>query len=127
MAGPAIMHQRIAAAYGLGDNLLPANADLLMRLGQSPEYNAIRDRVTGPWPLDSWQEDDLHYFVLELRPLEDEMAGQEAPTAVFTMHPASHEPVAAVVVTPSASDAQAEVMDLRQAGQSYVAPIPASA
>jgi hypothetical protein len=122
------MHQRIAAAYGVGDNLLPADAGLLMRLGHSPEYNTIRDRITGPWPLDSWQEDGFHYFVLELQPAGDPgSAGQEPPTAVFTMHPESDQPIAAVVVTPSATSEQAEIIDLREPGQAYTAPIPSAA
>lgn len=128
MAGPAIMHQRIAAAYAVGDNLPAADAALLMQLGQSPEYEAIRDRIISPWPLDSWQEDGFHYFVLELQPIGDpESSGQEPPTAVFTLHPESEELIAAVVVSPSATNEQAEIVDLREPGQAYVASIPSVA
>ena len=126
MAGPAIMHQRIAAAYAVGDDLLPADLTLLARLERSSEYLAIRARLAGPAPVDAWQEDGFHYFVLELRPTGDGMpAAGGPPTAVFTMHPEADEPIAAVVVTPIPGNGQAEVVDLREPDQRYSAPIPA--
>jgi hypothetical protein len=126
VAGPAIIHQRIATFYGVGGDLLSADSMLLARLQQSAEFEAIRTRLARPSPVDSWQEDGFHYFVLELQPPGDGSSWtEEPPTAVFTMHPEAEEPIAAVVVTPIPGIGHAEVTDLREPDQTYSAPIPA--
>jgi len=74
--------------------------------------------------LDSWQEDGLHFFVFQLRPAEDAETGPaDAPVAVFTLHPEFTTPVAAVIVTPSASGEEAEIRDLRAPDTVYTAPV----
>ena len=75
-------------------------------------------------PADSWFEEGLHFFVFQLRPVEGATL-PEAPVAVFAMHPESDEPLSAVVVTPSADGAEAEVTDLRQPESTYTAPLSA--
>jgi hypothetical protein len=86
-------------------------------LKASAEFAAIAPRLQANVELDSWQEDDLHFFVFPLRP-DGEAANEhrvesDGPVAVFVMVVASAAPLAAVVVTPSADGAAAAVRDLR--------------
>jgi hypothetical protein len=109
---------------------------LLVPLKRSPEYRALRPRVAGLSPLDHWQEEGLHFFVFALR--HGAAAGEggavvvakdvEPPVAVFAMHPREPSPVSAVVVTPSQSGEEAQVMDLRRPDLAYTAPyVPVTA
>jgi hypothetical protein len=98
---------------------------LLVPAKRSPEYRAIRPRVAQLAPVDSWQEDGLHFFVFRLKPRDEVLVAEElAPLAVFAMHPDSAAPTSAVVVTPSADKTQAEVRDLRASDSAYTVPLP---
>ena len=101
-----------------GDERTSADFALLGPLRQSPEYQAIHSRLADPDPADAWQEDDLHFFVFQLLPVEGAGATLvEPPVAVFTMSPEEPAPVSAVVVTPSANGEEPTVLDLRQPEQ----------
>ncbi|HEV8632805.1 MAG TPA: hypothetical protein VG370_00990 [Chloroflexota bacterium] len=67
-------------------------------------------------PVDSWQEDGLHFFVFALAVPED-------ARAVFLVHRDATRPISAVVVAPRQDDEQAEVTDLRDPDRSYTAPV----
>ena len=73
-------------------------------------------------PVDSWLQDELHFFVFRLHPPDGtELA--EPPLAVFAMHPASKDPLSGVVVTSSPNGEAAEVTDLRDPANVYTAPL----
>jgi len=114
------MHNKIASQYVPDDDLPCADFALLGPLRASDEFASIRDRLADD-VLDSWQEDELHFYVFPLRSTEVEAAG-EPPVAVFVMHPAEATPLSAVVVTPRPDGAEAEVRDLRAPDATYVAP-----
>jgi hypothetical protein len=124
VAGPATVHQRFADQYDVSADLPCADAALLLPLKRSREYGAIRKRVADLRPIDSWQEDQVHFFVFALRPEENAPATPEAPVAVFAMHAESAEPLSAVVVTPSVDGVQAEVRSLREPDNVYTMPFP---
>jgi hypothetical protein len=89
---------------------------LLGPLRRLTEFAALGPRLTDQNPLDSWQEDGLHYFVFPLGLVEvDSQAGEdaEAPVAVFVIHSASRDLIAAVAVTPRSGGDGADVQDLR--------------
>ena len=95
-----------------------------MPLKRSAEYAGIRRRVAHPRAIDSWQEEGLHYFVFQLKAAEGAEATPETtPVAVSAMHPTMTEPVSAVVITPTGSGDQAEVVNLRDPDQPYTLPI----
>ena len=124
MAGPANLHQHVADPYDVSADLPCADAALLVPLKRSREYGAIRKRVADLRPVDSWQDDQFHYFVFAVRPAENAPATSEAPVAVFAMHAESTGPVSAVVVTPGPDGVQAEVRDLREPDNVYMMPLP---
>jgi hypothetical protein len=94
-----------------------ADAALLAPLKASTEFATIGPRLLTHLPLDTWQEDELHFFVFRLR--ADGVAGNEqgaerdAPVAVFVMDFASDAPISAVVVTTRPDGTEPEVHDLR--------------
>jgi hypothetical protein len=96
-------------------------------LKASAEFAAIGPRVLTEVPLDSWQEDLLHFFVFPLRPVDgaaNELGVEsDGPVAVFVMDTASPAPVAAVVVTPSLNGAEAAIQHLRAPQVDSVAPV----
>jgi hypothetical protein len=110
--------------YDVRADLPCADAAFLVPLKRSREYGAIRKRVADLRLVDSWQEDQVHFFVFALRPEENTPATSEAPLAVFAMHAASTEPVSAVVVTASPDGVQAEVRSLRESDTVYMMPLP---
>jgi hypothetical protein len=86
----------------------------------------IRPRLAGDHHVDSWQEDNLHFFVFQLRPTNgatDHGAEIEPPVAVFVMHADQEEPVSAIVVTPLPDGEDAEIRDLRTPDMVYEAPM----
>jgi hypothetical protein len=97
---------------------------LLVPLKRSREYGAIRKRVADLRPVDSWQDDQFHFFGFALWPEENAPATSEAPLAVFAMQRESTEPLSAVVVTPSPDGVQAEVRSLREPDTVYTMPLP---
>ena len=124
VVGAATFHEQIASQYLAGDELPCADAKLLVPVKRSAEFAGIRKRVADQHHLDSWQEDDVHFFVFLLHP--EAGAGADPanpPVAVFAMHPAYREPVSAVVVTPRSGGAEAEIQDLRVPGSVYTAPV----
>ena len=120
VAGSATLHEKIAEQSNMGDGLPCADEGLLLPLKRSPEYRAIRPRVSNIRPIDSWQEYEHHFFVFQLRD-DREQATSEAPVVVFAMHPEQTSPVSVVVVTPGLDGGEAEVRDLRQPENSYTA------
>ena len=124
MAGPATVQQRLADQYDVSADLPCADAAFLVPLKRSREYGAIRKRVAGLRPVDSWQDDQFHFFVFALRPEDTAPATPEPPLAVFAIQRGSSEPVSAVVVTASPDGVQAEVRSLREPGAVYMMPLP---
>ena len=124
MAGPATVHPRGADQDDLSADLPCADASLLVPLKRSREYGAIRKRVADLRPVDSWQEEQVHFFVFALRPEDNAPATPEPPLAVFAMQRGSTEPVSAVVVTASPDGVQAEVRSLREPDTVYTMPLP---
>lgn len=96
-----------------------------MPLKKSSEYRTIRPRVTSPTAADSWQEEGLHFFVFELKPVDAIVNGADPPVAVFTMHPEEPAPISVVVVTPK-DNGEAEVIDLRRPEHAYTTAFPAT-
>ena len=128
VAGSAALHEQIASKYAPGDDLPCADTALLVPLKKSSEYRAIHRRVASPKAIDSWQENELHFFVFQLHPLsphkKDAMTeSMDAPVVVFCMHRDAGIPISAVVVTPNPSGKEAEIMDLRDPKNVYTAPI----
>ena len=124
VAGPATLHEQIASQYAPSDDLPCADASLLAPLKKSPEYRAIRPRVASPRAVDSWQDEGVHFFVFQLNPVQGAAAMLDnPPVVVFAMHPEEPAPVSAVVVTPQPGGEDAEVIDLRQPGSAYTAPL----
>ncbi len=96
-----------------------------MPLKRSAAFARIRKRVADHHHRDSWQEDGLHFFVFQLHP---EAQGaptvrDEAPVAVFALHPESPTPVSAVVVTPGPGGTEAEIRDLLATDSAYTMPV----
>jgi Carboxypeptidase regulatory-like domain len=99
----------------VGEGLPCADPRLLVPLKRSRLYGVIRPRVAELRPVDSWLQDELHFFVFRLHP-EDGAELPEPPLAVFAMHPASKDPLSGVVVTPSPNGEAAEVLELQEPG-----------
>lgn len=97
--------------YGVSDGLPCADTKLLVALKRSRTYGRIRPRVADLRPIDSWQQDELHFFVFRLRPL-DGADLPEPPLAVFAIHPAAAEPASAIVVSPCRDGTEAEIVSL---------------
>ena len=53
---------------GASENYPCADTALLVPLKRSALYGSIRKRVADLKPVDSWQEDGVHYFVFQLKP-----------------------------------------------------------
>jgi hypothetical protein len=97
---------------------------LLTAVQVSQEFQSIQSRLAKRLPTDSWQEEGAHFFAFELLPADGSSPnGHEPPVAVFAMRSSEPVPISAVIVTPTADGEQAEVVDLRDPGSSYVAPI----
>lgn len=100
------------------DGLPGADFNLLGPLKRSAEYGAIRGRVAELKPLDAWQLNDYHYFVFALRRGDDAPGDSQDPVALFVMN-GETRPFSALVLTPDAEGAQADVQDLRNPGPSF--------
>jgi hypothetical protein len=103
-----------------------ADGALLAPLRTSTEFAGVRERLACEEPVDSWTEDDFHFFVFELKtlPEAEETAGLDPPVAVFAMHAESSAVISAVTVEPRAGNEEAEIRDLRAAEVAYTAPYP---
>jgi hypothetical protein len=88
-------------------------------LKRSPDYGAIRPRVAQLKPIDAWQDEGLHYFVFELKPVEGDPEGTPPPIAVFTMHPEMPRPVAGVIVAPTPGGQNARITNLAEPDNPY--------
>ncbi len=97
-----------------------ADMALLVPLKESEEYQGLSRQVTRPEPVDSWQEDNLHFFVFHLEVASKVDTTSVGPVAVFAMHPAERAPVSAVVVTPGVNGEEAEVLDVRRPENAYM-------
>jgi len=107
-----------------------ADATLLAPLKMSSEFAAIGPRLLTDLPLDTWQEDELHFFVFRLNPASgagiEHRAESETPVAVFVMESGSDALVSAVVVTPGPDGVEAEVHDLRIPDEADLAEVSIS-
>jgi hypothetical protein len=100
-----------------------ADVALLVPLKRSPEYRAIRSRLSDLRPSDTWQQDGMHFFVFELRPIEaDGTRPADPPVAVFAMRPDLQAPVSAVIVQPRPDDQAPEITRLGQPGTASASP-----
>jgi len=117
-AGSAVSSGAVASLYDIADDLPCADFGFLKVLKRSPEYGSIRRRVADPKPVDAWQADMVHYFLFQLRPLEDVI-----PYALFTMRWEDNGPVSALVITPDTEGKQAEVVNLSQPGSVQTVPL----
>jgi Carboxypeptidase regulatory-like domain len=108
-----------SVSYGVSDSLPCADTKLLVPLKRSRTYGKIRPRVAELRPIDSWQLDELHFFVFRLKPLDGAVL-PEPPLAVFAVHPAATEPATAVVVSPRGDGAEAEIVSLLQSDNGHV-------
>jgi hypothetical protein len=105
-----------------------ADSKFLVPLKRSPEFRALRPRLTGkaPHPVyDSWLDDGFHFFVFVLAPPQDgKGAAAEGGYAVFAMHPESAEPVSAITLFATETGREVAITDLRPPGGSHIAPLP---
>ena len=62
-----------------------ADAALIAPIKKSPEYRTVRPRLAGPAPVDSWEDEGLHYFAFQMKPEDGAADGAEPPVALFTM------------------------------------------
>jgi hypothetical protein len=104
-----------------------ADDALLTPLKSSAEFAAIGPRLLADDPLDTWQEDGLHFFVFQLQPKasagNEQEAESEPPVAVFVMSDASPAPISAVVVEPSEGSLEPEIHDLRTPDTASAEPV----
>jgi len=98
--------------YASSDDVQRADYTMLVPLKRSRAYGSIRRRVADLHPIDAWQQDDVHFFVFQLRPKNGSVT-PEPPTAVFAVHAGYKEPLSALVVTPQTNGGEPEIMDLR--------------
>ena len=100
---------------------LHADMALLVSLRDSDEYQGLNEQVANPEPVDSWQEDGLHFFVFQLHAVATAVdVASAAPMAVFAMHPPEQAPVSAVVVRPGVNGEEADVLDVRLPENAYM-------
>ena len=103
------------------EDLPCADFGLLGPLKRSGEYASLRKRVANPKPIDAWQDNTEHFFVFELRPIEN--ATGRASFALFKMRWENDGPVLAVTVTPIADGKQAEVRSIAQPSNVHLVPL----
>jgi hypothetical protein len=77
----------------------------------------VRPRLAGPAPVDSWEDEGLHYFVFQMKPEDGAAEGAEPPVALFTMRRDEADPAGALVVALEVGGDEAVFTDLRQPGQ----------
>ena len=100
---------------------------LLGPLKRSPEYAEMRKRVAEPMPIDAWEMDMVHYFIFQLKPLEDAPAGAEPPYVLFEMRYEDYGPLSVLLITPKPNGEEAEVVNLRAPGDVQVMALPRAA
>jgi glycosyltransferase involved in cell wall biosynthesis len=118
----AELHERITNEYTVSDEQPGADIALLAKVHSCSEFGVLRDRLAVTAPVDSWQQDGLHFFVFQLMP--EFNSSLEPPTAVFTMSPDIPVPLSAVVITPRTDSGEAEIKDLCNAETAYAAALP---
>jgi hypothetical protein len=89
-----------------------ADAALIAPLKKSREYRAVCPRLAGPAPVDSWEDEGLHYFVFQMQSEEGAAEGAEPPVAMFTMRRDEPEPASALVVALESGGDEAVFTDL---------------
>jgi hypothetical protein len=96
-------------------NAPEVNVELLAAVKQSPEYQAIQERLVDLAPSDAWQEEGLQFVVFQFRQGDETTIDTtESPVAVFTMNPEFSALVAAVIVTPRRNGEPDEITNLRE-------------
>ncbi len=112
-------HRLVQGSSALDE--LHADMALLVSLRGSDEYQGLNGQVANPEPVDSWQEDGLHFFVFQLHAAATAVdVASAAPMAVFAMHPPEQAPVSAVVVRPGVNGEEADVLDVRLPENAYM-------
>jgi hypothetical protein len=117
-AGPAVSSASIADLCA-AQNLPCADFGLLVPLKKSAVYGSVRRRVADPKPVDAWQAEELHYFLFELRPADNQPAAGEPPYALFTMRAGSETPASASVISCVPGFDLVEVADLLEPDRKY--------
>jgi hypothetical protein len=118
----AELHEQITSEYSVGDEVPGADLALLANVHACREFDVLRGRLADTAPIDSWQQDGLHFFVFQLVP--EINSSLEPPTAVFTVSPEVPDPLSAVLVTPQRDGGEAEVKDLCNPETVYAAALP---
>jgi hypothetical protein len=93
-----------------------ADADLILLtpLKQSPEYWRIRRRMIRPGPIDSWQQNGLHFFVFKLRPAANQATDSaKMPVALFVIQKTELKLISVSIITPNPDGQSAKIEDLR--------------
>jgi hypothetical protein len=73
----------------------------------------VRPRLASPAPVDSWEDEGLHYFVFQVKPEDGAAEGAEPPVALFTMRRDETDPAGALVVALGPGGEEAVFTDLR--------------
>ena len=98
----------------------------MLPLKRSVEFRSLRSRLAGraPHPVfDSWMDEGYHFFVFTLASADESDGVRREPgVAVFAMHPESPDVVSAVTIVPT-DDAHAEITNLRDPDNAYIAPM----
>jgi hypothetical protein len=96
---------------------------LIAPIKKSPEYRKMRPRLAGPAPVDSWEDEGLHYFVFQMKPEDGAAEGAEPPVAMFTMRRDEADPAGVLVITLGPGGDHAVVTDLRHPDQTQHVPL----
>ena len=105
----------LKALNGPGAISISADEALIVPLKKSPEYRAVRARLAGPAPTDSWEDEGLHYFVFQMRAEEGAPQGAEPPVALFIMRHGEPGPASVLIIAMEPDGDYAVVTDLRRA------------
>jgi hypothetical protein len=98
-------------------------AALLKQLKDSPEYQELLPQLATSEPSESWQDENLHFFVFELMDQDGTITSEaEKRVVVITMRPAEASPVSVVVVSPGENGEEAQVRDMRQPQHEFTVP-----
>jgi hypothetical protein len=94
---------------------------MLGSLKRTPEYDAIRKRVSDPKPLDAWRIRDENYFVFALHAAPD-LPGA-ASFVLFKMRWDQDSPELSLVITRRDQSREVQVNDVRSPGHHRTIPL----
>lgn len=90
----------------------PADPALRCIVEGCAAYARLGPALVSLEPAESWQTDQLHYFLYRLHP----PAPGRTPHALFIVHQDADTPLSAVVVTPGARGLPSSTLDLMRSG-----------